>query len=211
MGKFPVTQAQWRSIASREDLKVKRELDTKPAFFQDREDSDLCPVEQVSWDDAVEFCQRLSKQTGQEYRLPSEAEWEYACRAGTTTPFHFGETITDELANYLASATYASEAPGKNRKQTHLVGSFPPNAFGLYDMHGNVWEWCADVWHDSYEGVPTDGSPWPSEENHTRVIRGSCWYYNPLSCRSAYRDDTSRGYRFYIIGFRVVCVAPRNK
>ncbi|NCT52977.1 MAG: SUMF1/EgtB/PvdO family nonheme iron enzyme, partial [Microcystis aeruginosa G13-03] len=157
MGKYPITQAQWKAIASRTDLKVKQDLDFKPAYFKDRPDSDRRPVEQVNWYDAIEFCARLSKLTGGEYRLPSEAEWEYACRAGTTTPFYFGETITGELANYNASNTYADEPNGEYRNETTRVGQFPPNAFGLYDMHGNVREWCADTWHDNYDGAPTDG------------------------------------------------------
>jgi formylglycine-generating enzyme required for sulfatase activity len=147
MGKYPITQAQWKEVASRTDLKVKQDLNLNPAHFKDRPDSDRRPVEQVNWYDAVEFCARLSKLTGREYRLPSEAEWEYACRAGTTTPFYFGETITGELANYDAS-------------ETTPVGQFTPNVFGLYDMYGNVWEWCADTWHDNYDGAPSDGSVW---------------------------------------------------
>ncbi|TRT91729.1 MAG: TIR domain-containing protein, partial [Microcystis aeruginosa Ma_OC_LR_19540900_S633] len=160
MGKYPITQAQWKAIASRTDLKVKQDLDFKPAYFKDRPDSDRRPVEQVNWYDAIEFCARLSKLTVREYRLPSEAEWEYACRAGTTTPFYFGETITGELANYNASNTYADELNGEYQNETTRVGQFPPNAFGLYDMHGNVREWCADTWHDNYDGAPTDGSVW---------------------------------------------------
>ncbi len=169
MGRYPITQAQWRAVASRTDLKVERYLNPDPSYFKDppkpplkSEVSDSPPfegarggsptrwdrpVERVSWYDAVEFCARLSKLTGKEYRLPSEAEWEYACRAGTTTPFHFGETITGELANYDASRTYADEPKGEYREETTPVGQFPPNAFGLYDMHGNVWEWCLDPWH----------------------------------------------------------------
>jgi formylglycine-generating enzyme required for sulfatase activity len=152
MGKYPITQAQWRAIASRKDLKVERDLEANPSRFKDR---DRCPVEKVSWYDAVEFCARLSQHTGKSYRLPSEAEWEYACRAGTTTPFHFGETITSELANYRATETYGAGVKGTYRQETTEVGSFGvANAFGLYDMHGNVWEWCLDDWHDNYEGAP---------------------------------------------------------
>ncbi|MGK7918325.1 MAG: formylglycine-generating enzyme family protein, partial [Prochloraceae cyanobacterium] len=147
MSKFPVTQALWRAIA--ELPKVDRHLNLEPSSFQ----GDNLPVESVSWYDAVEFCSRLSRETGRSYRLPSEAEWEYAARAGTTTPFHCGETIETKLANYRGSATYANEPQGEYRGETTPVGSFPPNAFGLYDMHGNVWEWCADIWHDNYSGA----------------------------------------------------------
>lgn len=205
MGKYPITQAQWKEVASRTDLKVERDLDLNPAYFKDRPDSDRRPVEQVNWYDAVEFCARLSILTGREYRLPSEAEWEYACRAGTTTPFYFGETITGELANYDAS-------------ETTPVGQFTPNAFGLYDMHGNVWECCADTWHDNYDGAPSDGSVWldnNQEENIDgksrfgtySVMRGGSWGNNPNLCRSAIRYDTyCRVNRYFLNGFRVVCV-----
>ncbi|MFM6324973.1 MAG: SUMF1/EgtB/PvdO family nonheme iron enzyme [Microcystis panniformis] len=213
MGKYPITQAQWKAIASRTDLKVKQDLDLKPAYFKYRPHSDRRPVEQVSWYDAVEFCARLSKlKEGREYRLPSEAEWEYACRAGTTTPFYFGETITGELANYNASKTYAGEAKGEYRQQTTPVGQFPPNAFGLYDMHGNVWEWCADTWHNNYDGAPTDGSVWIENDNDNRSpLRGGSWFFNPNNCRSAYRNNLSRRVSFnYNYGFRVVCGAGRT-
>jgi formylglycine-generating enzyme required for sulfatase activity len=204
MGKYPITQAQWKEVASRTDLKVKQNLDLNPAHFKDRPDSDRRPVEQVNWYDAVEFCARLSILTGREYRLPSEAEWEYACRAGTTTPFYFGETITGELANYDAS-------------ETTPVGQFTPNAFGLYDMHGNVWEWCADTWHDNYDGAPSDGSVWldnNQEENIDgksrfgtySVMRGGSWCIHPSYCRSASRSSRDRRDYFNLYGFRVVCV-----
>ncbi len=215
MGKYPITQAQWRVVASRKDLKVEKDLDPDPSRFKDRGGSSTRrdrPVEQVNWYDAVEFCARLSKLTGREYRLPSEAEWEYACRAGTTTAFHFGETITGELANYDASKTYADEPKGEYRKETTPVGQFPPNAFGLYDMHGNVWEWCADTWHDNYEGAPRDGSAWIENGDDNRSpLRGGSWFSVPISCRSAYRN--SYGYRRDLNnngGFRVVCGAGRT-
>ena len=135
MGKYSVTQAQWREIASLP--KVNKDLNPELSYFT----GNNRPVEQVSWDDAVEFCERLSRKTrrGYRYRLPSEAEWEYACRAGTTTKYHFGETITDQLANY-----------NRNLSETTSVGQFMPNSFGLYDMHGNVMEWCQDDWHNNY-------------------------------------------------------------
>ena len=202
MGKYQVTQAQWKVLASLP--KVNRDLKPDPSSFK----GDDLPVETVSWEDAVEFCQRLSKQTKREYRLPSEAEWEYACRARTTTPFYFGETITGDLANYDASYTYANEPKGEYREKTTPVGNFPPNAFGLYDMHGNVWEWCEDDWHDNYEGAPKDGSAWISENDSIKVVRCGSWIEAPVFCRSAYRFSGFPDDPFISIGFRVACSVP---
>jgi formylglycine-generating enzyme required for sulfatase activity len=144
----------------------------------------------------------LSHATGREYRLPSEAEWEYACRAGTTTPFHFGETITTDLANYDGNSTYANAPKGKYRQQTTDVGSFLPNGFGLYDMHGNVWEWCADDWHIWLNS---------DKSNTTKVLRGGSWYYYPWICRSAVRYYYSPAIDInFGLGFRIVCVSPRT-
>ncbi len=201
MGKFPVTQAQWRAVAALP--KINTDLDPDPSQFKGANR----PVEQVSWDEAMEFCGRLSKKTGRNYRLPSEAEWEYACRAGTNTPFHFGETITSDLANYNGNYVYGAAPKGKYRKETTPVGSFKiANAFGLYDMHGNVWEWCADDWHENYEGAPNDGSIWSSsDEIVKRVLRGGSWYFNPRNCRSAFRARNNHGNRYDLIGFRAVC------
>jgi formylglycine-generating enzyme required for sulfatase activity len=200
MGKFQVTQEQWQRVAKLPQ--IVRKLKEDPSRFK----GDKLPVEQVSWQDAVEFCARLSKATGKEYRLPSEAKWEYACRAGTTTPFHFGETITTDLANYNGNHTYANEAKGKYRKQTTEVGSFPPNAFGLYDMHGNVWEWCADNYHKNYQGAPNDGSAWTDKISSANVLRGGSWSDNPYYCRSAYRVWDARvigsGIGFRCVVFR---------
>ena len=200
MGKYPVTQAQWQAVA---DLpKVERDIEPAPSRFKGAK----LPVESVSWYEAMEFCARLSRATNQEYRLTSEAEWEYACRAGTTTPFHFGDTITSCLANYRGTKIYANEPQGIYRQETTPVGSFPPNAFGLYDMHGNVWEWCADHWHENYEGAPTDGSVWLSKnENQSRLLRGGSWYDNPNLCRSAIRISVSPDNRVSLDGFRVAC------
>jgi formylglycine-generating enzyme required for sulfatase activity len=145
MSQTPITQAQWVSV-----------MGANPSHFKG---NDL-PVEQVSWHDAMEFCRRLSEQTGHIYTLPSEAQWEYACRAGTTTPFYFGNTITPDQANYDGNYTYNGGPRGEYRRQTTPVGMFPPNDWGLYDMHGNVWEWCLDTWHPNYEGAPADGSAW---------------------------------------------------
>ncbi len=185
MGKYPITQAQYQEVMGK-----------NPSDFKG---DDQRPVECVSRDDAVEFCQRLSEQTGTEYRLPTEAEWEYACRAGTTTKYYFGDDITSDLANY-----------GGNIGETTAVGKYPPNAFGLYDMHGLVLEWCQDDWHDNYQGAPNDGRAWVSGLSSMFVIRGGSWYRNPRSCRSAYRFGNYPGSTYFYYGFRVVCVAPRT-
>jgi len=215
LGRYPVTQAQWRAIATRTDLKVKHDLNPDPSEFK----GDGRPVEQVSWNEAVEFCDRLSRLTHHTYRLASEAEWEYACRAGTQTPFHFGETITTDLANYRGTdderdpdkypGHYGNGPNGEYRGTTTPVTHFHPlaNAFGLCDMHGNVWEWCLDHWR-SYAGAPTDGSAWLTEdEGANRVIRGGSWNHYPRRCRSAYRFSINPGIRNNVIGFRVLCEA----
>jgi formylglycine-generating enzyme required for sulfatase activity/tRNA A-37 threonylcarbamoyl transferase component Bud32 len=224
MGKYPVTQEQWDMVVTLP--KVVRELKSAPSNFKGLNR----PVERVSWYDAIEFCARLSKKMGQIYRLPSESEWEYACRAGTTTPFHFGMTITSDLANYNGEQVYSFGGKGKNRRETSSVGSFQvANAFGLYDMHGNVWEWCADPWHENYNGKPDDGVVWENDsdedtaiyeadgtishynaeenlaDNGYRVLRGGSWGNDPWDCRSACRlkDLPTSEYSDY--GFRIVC------
>ncbi|MEB3149288.1 MAG: formylglycine-generating enzyme family protein, partial [Sphaerospermopsis sp.] len=176
MGKYPVTQAQWKAVATK-CPQVNRKLKPNPSEFKENKQGNNLPVESISWYDAIEFCERLSRLTGKKYRLPSEAEWEYACRAGTTTPFHFGETITGELANYNANYTYGEEPESEYRQKTTPVGSLTANAFGLYDMHGDVWEWCYDDWHGDYNNSPNDGSPWlkrgsDKDDNHSQVLRG---------------------------------------
>jgi formylglycine-generating enzyme required for sulfatase activity len=211
MGKYPITRAQWRSIAQQTELQVDRELKENPSSFK----GDNLPVENVSWYEVVEFCQRLSKWTGQVYRLPSEAEWEYACRAGTTTPFHFGNTISTEVANYNGNYTYGQGIKGTYREKTTVVGSFKvANAFGLYDMHGNVWEWCQDHYHDSYTGAPADGSEWidsDAKEDAFRMLRGGGWIGVPRYCRSACRDNYFYpDFHNLNIGFRVVSEAART-
>jgi formylglycine-generating enzyme required for sulfatase activity/uncharacterized caspase-like protein len=195
LGKYAVTQSQYQAV-----------MGTNPSHFT--ENGANRPVEQVSWQDAGAFCEKLSQQAGRTYRLPSEAEWEYACRAGITTPFHFGPTITTDLANYAGISTYGDGPKGVYRQQTTEVGSFPPNAFGLYDMHGNVFEWCADHWHDNYDGAPTDGTTWlSSDESANRLLRGSSWSSIPMICRSAVRYGTPPDFGNYDFGFRVVCAA----
>ncbi|KZL48319.1 Sulphatase-modifying factor protein [Nodularia spumigena CENA596] len=213
MGRYPVTQAQWKAVTALS--RVNKELDAEPSKFK----GEQRPVERVSWYDAVEFCQRLTAHTKRQYRLPSEAEWEYACRAGTTSPFHFGETITSELANYNATSIYGRGVKGTYRQETTLVGSFnAANKFGLYDMHGNVWEWCLDDWHDNYEGAPADGSAWFDDNNNLSqkqgkaFLRGGSWFSVPRYCRSASRVNVRWAERDNIddvIGFRVVCAVGR--
>jgi formylglycine-generating enzyme required for sulfatase activity len=206
MSRTPITQAQWRVVAGYPQ--VNQELDSDPSDFK----GDNRPVEQVSWTDTQEFCARLTAHTRRTYRLPTEAEWEYACRAGSTTPFHYGETLSDELANYQATETFGRGIPGEYRAETTDVASFPPNAFGLHDMHGNVLEWCEDDWHDNYDGAPTDGSAWldsDTEEDKDKLLRGGSWYDGPRDCRSAFRYNDSRGNRDVDFGFRVCCVPPR--
>ncbi|MFM6520110.1 MAG: formylglycine-generating enzyme family protein, partial [Microcystis panniformis] len=193
-------------------LKVERDLNPEPSRFK----GSTNPVENVSWLNAVEFCQRLSKMTKKQYRLPSEAEWEYACRAGTTTPFHFGATLTSNLANYDARERFAEEPAGEYRGKTTPVGQFPPNGFGLYDMHGNVWEWCQDDFQENYQGAPRDGSPRrekskKQQNRANKALRGGSWYDNPYNCRSAYRDNINRRDDDSLdIVFRVVCGAGRT-
>jgi formylglycine-generating enzyme required for sulfatase activity len=171
-------------------------------------------VENVNWWEAMEFCHRLSKRTGRTYTLPSEARWEYACRAGTTTPFQFGDMISSELANYRGKVAYADGPQGVYREQTTPVGMFPANAWGLYGMHGNVWEWCLDEWNDSYEGAPTDGRAWvdaaerekSKESAKTKLLRGGSWYFDPWYCRSACRGHDQPDNADGDVGFRVVCL-----
>ncbi|MBT9312545.1 SUMF1/EgtB/PvdO family nonheme iron enzyme [Leptothoe kymatousa] len=184
MGKYPVTQTQYRAV-----------IGENPSRFKggDR------PVESVSWNDAIQFCSQASQKRGEVIRLPSEAEWEYACRAGTTTPYSFGETLKKEQANYRGGLG-----------ETSFVGAYPANQWGLYDMHGNVWEWCQDTWHGNYKGAPNDGSAWEDrEDDSSRAIRGGSWINAPWVCRSAVRYVITPDFRDSYFGFRVVCSAPR--
>jgi formylglycine-generating enzyme required for sulfatase activity len=205
MGKYPITQAQWQFVASLPQLN--RFLKPNPSHFK----GDKHPVEAVSWYDAVEFCDRLSQHTNRSYRLPTEAEWEYTCRAGTITPFSFGKTITAKLANYRATETYGNGPKGEYRQKTTPVDHFGiANAFGLCDMHGNVWEWCLDHWHGNYKGAPTDGSAWLTDDkNARRVRRGGSWDLDPRNCRSASRFGDNPVHGLSAFGFRVVCEFPR--
>ena len=211
MGKYPVTQAQWRFVVGLPE--IDRSLEIDPSGFK----GEMLPVENVSWLDATEFCKRLSLHTDRAYRLPTEAQWEYACRAGTRTPFHFGETIDASVANYAAEdrkidkttypGKYGKGRFGEYRKKTTVVGSLrAANNRGLSDMHGNVWEWCEDHWHESYENAPTDGSAWldqNSPKDSQRLLRGGSWSSIPRYCRSAVRDRSSPVSRNGTFGFRV--------
>ena len=221
LARTPITQAQWRQVARWQpapgDPPWERELNPEPSFFRGvlplenrRSEHDRRPVESVNWFDAQEFCRRLSQRTGRTYTLPSEAQWEYACRAGTTSPYAFGTTLSQLQANVASSGTTK-------------VASFPANAWGLHDMHGNVYEWCLDHWHRGYEGAPADGSAWLStteqqdqsttktvndgiDDLQGRLLRGGSWYFYPRSCRSAYRGHNQPDYAFNDVGFRVVCL-----
>ncbi len=199
MGKYQVTQAEWRAVAALS--KVNRDLEPDPSNFK----GDRLPVESVSWEDAVEFCERLSKATGKKYRLPTEAEWEYASRAGTTTPFAFGETITSEWVNYDGNYPYANAPKGEYREKTTSVGSLGvANGFGLYDMHGNVWEWCMDWFSESYYRESTSDDPTGPTTGSDRVLRGGGWGSDARGCRSAARNRLTPTYRADILGFRLM-------
>ncbi len=181
MGKSPVTQKQWKQI-----------METDPSHFKGED----LPVEMVSWQEVREFVKRLNAaESTDKYRLPSEAEWEYACRAGTQTGYFFGDDES-QLNEY---AWYAENSGGK----THPIGRNKPNLWGLYDMHGNVWEWVQDKWHENYNGSPPDGSSWEDGDVSFRVSRGGSWYCNASSCRSANRFRRDPESRFSNLGFRL--------
>ncbi|MEB3343803.1 formylglycine-generating enzyme family protein [Okeania sp.] len=189
MSKYPITQEQYQVM-----------MDKNPSIFRGKNR----PVENVSWYDAIEFCQNLSTKTGKIYSLPSESQWEYASRAGTTTS-------SSELVNDDGNYPDAYVPKKEFRKETTDVGSFLPNTFGLYDMQGNVWEWCQDIWHDNYDGAPTDGSAWETQGDiSTRVLRGGSWYYISLYCRYAKRSYDYVDFHSNVMGFRVVSFVSRS-
>jgi formylglycine-generating enzyme required for sulfatase activity len=200
LGQNLITQGQWQVLMGK-----------NPAHFKG---DDNLPVENVSWLESIEFCQRLSAKTGRTYRLSSEAEWEYACRAGSTTPFAFGATITPEIVNYNGGYPYGKAAKGEYRSKTTPVGQFPANSFGLHDMHGNLWEWCLDEWINSYNDAPVDGSARGDidsrDSNKYRVIRGGSWNDYASNCRSARRCYIPAANSFRIVGLRVVAVPART-
>lgn len=226
----PITQAQWLAVVMAHPAKLQYDLNPSPSSFHG---IDL-PVESITWYQAAEYCRRLSAITGRDYRLPSEAQWEYCCRAGSSDPFNVGPTITSDLANYCGTGgavcgnsdgnsiasddyggvKYGSGAYGQGpvgifRGTTTRAGTFPRNRFGAYDMHGNVWEFCLDIATTTYDIVPRDGSAYlagPAGSN--RILRGGSWSHNPAICRSAFRDSIepdNPGWQGRI-GMRVVCV-----
>ena len=198
MGQTPITQAQWRRV-----------MGTNPSQFQALwADRDQRPVEMVNWNEATAFCEKLSQLTGRLYSLPSEAQWEYACRAGTSSPFHFGGAAISKLANINALQRYGETLPEVSRRETSAVGLFPANGWGLHDLHGNVREWCLDGWHDSYIGAPDDGRARVSENSQEalRLLRCGSWGDYPRYCRSAFRSHFRPVDACNSVGFRVVCL-----
>jgi sulfatase modifying factor 1 len=186
MGVYTVTQEQWKKV-----------MGSNPSWFKGEKN---LPVEQVSWGDCQKFIKKL-RQDNKPYRLPTEAEWEYACRAGTTTPFHFGETLSTDEANYYGQAVDGNGKKGVDRDKTLPVGSFPANRWGLHDMHGNVWQWCQD-WYGSYPEIDVV-DPIGPDEGYWRVLRGGSWCGAPCGCRSAFRHATVPAARVYYYGLRV--------
>ena len=201
VGKHEVTRGQYAVFAGLTKGTLGRGCSWQdPGFVQGEDDPVVC----VSWKDANAFVRWLSRETEQDYRLLTESEWEYAARAGTTGPFHFGSTISTDQANYDGDRTYGNGRKGVYRQRTVPVGSFPSNKFGLHDMHGNVWEWVEDCSHDDYKGAPTDGSAWTSGGNcDLRVLRGGAWRFGPRSLRAANRRWDGTGFRDVFNGFRV--------
>jgi formylglycine-generating enzyme required for sulfatase activity len=206
LGQTEVTQAQWRAVSKLP--KVRLDLNPQPSEFK----GDDLPVENISWDEANEFCARLSQKAGRNYRLPSEAEWEYAARAGTKTAFAFGDSISTDLANFDGTAPYKSSRRGTDRGKTIPVGSLKiANAFGLYDMHGNVWEWCFAKYHDNYRDAPADGSSWTGGgDMGRRVVRGGSWSNLAVDCRSANRYSYAQSGKHNDIGVRIAMSTIRS-
>ena len=203
MGRCVVTQAQWKALMGPKAISAQLGGHSNDATLKKPQQ----PIENVFWTDAVSFCQRLSLQTGRDYQLPSNAQWEYACRAGSTTPFYFGETLTPELANYNGNYTYGQGVKGCYRETTTAVGSFAPNAFGLYDMHGNVWEWCLDRWQTHGKALSLDATI-RGLASKKKSLRGGSWFYLPSNCRSAYRMTYPFHNRTDDRGFRIICLEP---
>jgi formylglycine-generating enzyme required for sulfatase activity len=209
MGAYTVTQGEWKKVIGK---------DSKSHFDARNGGGPDFPAENMRWSEAVEFCQKLTalpeeKKAKRTYRLPTEAEWEYACRAGTTTPFHYGKSLSGKQANFNGDFPYGDAARGPYLKRTAKVGSYEPNAWGLYDMHGNVAEWCSDYYDPNYYRDSPKADPrgpdkgvLPTDyKDFYRVVRGGCWLDEARACRSAYRWRAMPHDAYRLIGFRVVC------
>jgi formylglycine-generating enzyme required for sulfatase activity len=215
MGAHEVTQGQFQRIMAK----------SNPHFNANRGGGPDHPMELVKWREAVTFCERLSdrpeeQKAGRTYRLPTEAEWEYACRAGTTTAFHFGDPLSSMQANFNGNYSFGGAAKGPYHQKTMKAGSYPPNAWGLYDMHGNVGEWCADYYDPGYyKQSPKQDPTGPAKgvvstdfpPEHFRVVRGGCWIDEARGCRAAYRFRLQPIEPYRWVGFRVVCTVAGGK
>lgn len=205
LGVYEVTQSEYEQL-----------IGSNPSYYSSEgggseqvrgKDTSRFPVESVSWEDAIEFCKKLSAKEGHTYRLPTEAEWEYACRAGTTTPFHFGSRLNGDKANVKGTSPYGTEENGPYLKRPTTVVSYSPNAFGLYDMHGNVWEWCQDWYETYYYRKSPSTDPTGPSSGSSRVLRGGSWLDGAHFVRSAGRIRNSPDYRYHHVGFRLVRVS----
>ena len=198
-----------RTVRSKDRVKRAKEVVEDPRKTKRLKDQEWGrgrrPAINVNWNDAQEYTQWLSKMTGKQYRLPTEAEWEYAARAGTSGPYSFDGVITVDRANYDGNYFFDDSPKGKFREKTTTVGSFSPNPWGLYDMHGNVWEWNQDCMHKNYEGAPKNADAWTANGDCTkRGLRGGSWNSSPGNLRSSKRGWFNPGRRYFIDGFRVV-------
>jgi len=214
VGRFPVTRGEWASFVKETGFQIDgcnvlkngewKDDDTVSWRSPGFEQTDDHPVVCVSWEDAQAYARWLSKRTGKTYRLLSEAEYEYAARAGTTTPFWWGVSITPDDANYNGTTVYAGGgSSGEYRAKTVPVKSFKPNPWGLYQVHGNVWTWMEECWHDNFNGAPTDGAVWTGGRCNIRLLRGGSWLRAPKYLRAASRYWDPTGYRDYVVGFRL--------
>lgn len=207
MGRYEVTVGEWLAVMG----KLPETL-LQMTHWGDLHASKRQPIVTASWNEAQEFIGRLNaRNDGYKYRLPTEAEWEYACRAGTTTAFAFGNSLTSDQANFDGKYPYGRASKGIHRSNTIPVGSFQPNNFGLYDMHGNPWEWCQDTYHQNYNGAPRDGSAWETGGSKDRVLRGGGWNNKATSLRSAVRYPYPADGQYALVGFRIVAIELTQK
>lgn len=223
IGRTEVTQGQWKAVMGfgfREFLASLTFSDPKALLRQIKNAmsgnnqsgfkacGDACPVENISWNDTQAFLKKLNQQTGLTYRLPTEAEWEYAARAGSTGPFSWGSTITTNQANYNGTFAFNNGEKGPYRQITLRSDSFEANRLGLYNMHGNVWEWVQDCWNVNYLGAPANGGAWLAGDCAQRVMRSGSWIDTPVNLRSAFRTKDTLAVRDYYAGFRLARTLP---